>query len=66
MLLVLLNLLCLLIAIAYYTLAERKIIAAIQRRQGPQVVGWHGLLQPLADGLKILVKEVIIPRTSSK
>lgn len=61
-----LNLVCLLIAIAYYTLSERKIIAAIQRRQGPQVVGWHGLLQPLADGLKVLTKEVIIPRTASK
>lgn len=65
MLLVLCHLLCILISIAYYTLSERKIIAAIQRRQGPQIVGFLGLLQPIADGLKVLVKEVIIPRTAS-
>jgi NADH-quinone oxidoreductase subunit H len=60
-----LNLLFLLIAIAYYTLSERKIIAALQRRQGPQIVGFGGLLQPLADGLKVFVKEIIIPRIAS-
>ena len=42
----------LLIAVAYFTLAERKIMGAIQRRRGPNVVGVFGLLQPLADGLK--------------
>jgi NADH:ubiquinone oxidoreductase subunit H len=42
----------LLIAVAYFTLVERKIIASIQRRKGPNVVGAYGLLQPLADGLK--------------
>ena len=46
-----------LIAVAYFTLAERKVIASIQRRRGPNVVGIWGLLQPLADGLKLLVKE---------
>jgi len=51
----------LLAAIAYYTLAERKIMAAVQRRRGPNVVGFWGLLQPLADGLKLFVKEMIIP-----
>merc|ERR1712157_487717 len=50
-----------LIAIAYFTLAERKIMASIQRRKGPNVIGFLGLLQPLADGLKLLVKETIIP-----
>jgi NADH-quinone oxidoreductase subunit H len=51
----------LLIAVAYFTLAERKILASIQRRRGPNVVGIFGLLQPLADGLKLFVKETILP-----
>jgi len=54
-------LLPLLIVIAYLTYAERKVIAAMQRRLGPNVVGWFGLLQPLADGLKLLHKEPILP-----
>ena len=53
-------------AIAYFTLAERKILGAIQRRRGPNVVGAYGLLQPLADGFKLLVKETIIPSNSNK
>jgi NADH-quinone oxidoreductase subunit H len=51
----------LLIAIAYFTLAERKILASIQRRKGPNVVGLFGLLQPLSDGLKLFLKETILP-----
>ncbi len=51
----------LLISIAYLTFAERKVIAAMQLRVGPNVVGWFGLLQPFADGLKLLHKETIIP-----
>lgn len=51
----------LLLAIAYLTYAERKVIAAMQLRVGPNVVGWLGLLQPFADGLKLLHKETIIP-----
>ena len=50
-----------LIGMAYFTLLERKIISAIQRRLGPNVVGAFGLLQPFADGLKFLVKETITP-----
>jgi NADH:ubiquinone oxidoreductase subunit H len=61
----LVKIICLLIAIAYYTLAERKIMAAIQRRKGPNVVGFYGLLQPLADGLKLLSKELLIPTTAN-
>lgn len=56
----------LLIAIAYFTLAERKIMAAIQRRRGPNVIGFVGLLQPLADGLKLILKETTIPSNANK
>jgi len=56
----------LLISVAYFTLAERKIMGAIQRRRGPNVIGIFGILQPLADGLKLLVKESIIPSNSNK
>ena len=62
----LINILFVLIAVAYYTLAERKIMAAIQRRRGPNVVGIWGLLQPLADGLKAVLKEIIIPRKANR
>lgn len=55
----------LLIAIAYMTLAERKVMAAIQRRKGPNIVGLFGLLQPLADGLKLFVKETILPSSAN-
>lgn len=56
----------LLISVAYFTLAERKILGAIQRRRGPNVVGVYGLLQPLSDGFKLFVKEAIIPSSSNK
>lgn len=55
----------LLVAVAYLTLAERKIIAAIQRRKGPNVLGIFGLLQPLADGLKLLTKETVLPNSAN-
>jgi NADH-quinone oxidoreductase subunit H len=55
----------LLLAVAYFTLAERKIMGAIQRRRGPNVVGVFGLLQPLADGAKLLLKETIIPSNAN-
>lgn len=57
----LLKIVCILIAVAYFTIAERKVMAAIQRRKGPNVVGFWGLLQPLADGAKLVFKELLIP-----
>lgn len=56
----------LLISVAYFTLVERKILAAVQRRSGPNVVGTFGLLQPLADGLKLFLKETVIPSSANK
>jgi len=55
----------LLIAIAYLTLFERKVMASMQQRRGPNVVGPLGLFQPLADGLKALVKENIYPSSAN-
>ena len=55
-----------LIAVAFLTLFERKVLASIQKRRGPNVIGIFGLLQPFADGLKLLLKETIIPSKANK
>ena len=56
----------LMLSVAYLTYAERKIIGWMQVRMGPNRVGWWGLLQPIADALKLLMKEIIVPSGASK
>ncbi|HUZ75088.1 MAG TPA: NADH-quinone oxidoreductase subunit NuoH [Stellaceae bacterium] len=56
----------LLLAVAYLTYAERKVLAAAQLRKGPNVVGPFGLLQPIADGAKLLFKETVIPSGANR
>jgi NADH-quinone oxidoreductase subunit H len=58
----LLTLIPLLVSVAFFTLAERKIMASIQRRRGPNTVGLLGVLQPISDGLKLIIKEIILPK----
>nr|QNV11929.1 NADH dehydrogenase subunit 1 [Planorbarius corneus] len=57
---------CVLIAVAFYTLYERKILGYIQIRKGPKTVGFWGILQPFADAVKLFMNEMIIPLSSNK
>lgn len=63
---IILILLPLLLGVAYLTYAERKVIGYIQVRIGPNRVGWWGLLQPIADVVKLLTKEIVIPTRSNR
>jgi NADH-ubiquinone oxidoreductase chain 1 len=63
---VLVVLLPILLSVAFMTIIERKQLAAHQRRVGPQVVGYYGILQPFSDALKLILKETVIPSQSNK
>jgi NADH-ubiquinone oxidoreductase chain 1 len=58
---ILILILPILLTVAFITIAERKTMASMQRRLGPNIVGYYGLLQPFADALKLLIKEYISP-----
>lgn len=53
-------------AMAYLTLFERRVVGFFQRRPGPNRVGWQGLLQPIADGIKLLFKQELVPRNADR
>lgn len=63
---IILLILFLLLSVAYLTLLERKVLGAVQIRQGPVQVGFLGVLQPLSDGLKLILKEFILPKRAKK
>lgn len=58
--------LAVLLSIAFFTVFERKVLAAIQGRKGPNFVGLVGILQAIADGLKLFLKESTLPNRASK
>ena len=55
----------LVLSVAFLVLAERKVLAAMQRRKGPNVLGIYGILQPIADGVKLIVKEPVMPNNAN-
>ena len=63
---ILIVLIYVIISVALMTLAERKVMGAMQRRIGPNQVGYLGLLQPFADGIKLILKETVLPVESNR
>jgi NADH-ubiquinone oxidoreductase chain 1 len=63
---ILIFLVCVLFSVAYLTVGERKTLGYMQRRLGPNAVGYYGLLQAFADAVKLLIKEIILPKESNK
>jgi NADH-quinone oxidoreductase subunit H len=63
---ILASVIAVLLSVAFFTLVERKMLGSIHRRRGPNVVGFHGLLQAFADGLKLFVKETVLPSSANK
>jgi NADH:ubiquinone oxidoreductase subunit H len=63
---VLLFLVCILFSVAFLTVAERKTLGYMQRRLGPNIIGYYGSLQAFADAIKLLIKEIILPKESNK
>lgn len=63
---ILIFLVCVLFSVAYLTVAERKTLGYLQRRLGPNAVGYYGLLQAFADAVKLLIKEIILTKESNK
>jgi NADH-ubiquinone oxidoreductase chain 1 len=66
LLIILIILIPTLLSVAFMTIIERKELAAMQRRVGPNTVGIYGILQPFADALKLILKENVIPAQSNK
>ena len=64
-LLILFTLVPVIMAVAFFTILERKVLASVQRRKGPSNIGFYGILQPFADGLKLLLKEISVPFKSN-
>jgi NADH-ubiquinone oxidoreductase chain 1 len=59
-------LLPILLSVAFMTIIERKQLSAMQRRVGPNTVGWYGILQPFSDALKLILKETVVPSQANK